>query len=63
MTDGVSLKRLQEIMEEVRDQFNQIDDFCHTSKSYSEKYFYAKGKLEAIAHILPIVLANDDEIV
>ena len=63
MTNGVSLKRLQEIIEELHDELNQIDDFCHTSKTYSEKYFYAKGKLETISRLIVMVLANDEEIV
>lgn len=63
MTNGVSLLRLQEIIQDIHDQLNEIDDFCHTSKTYSEKYFYAKGKLEAIANFIPLILALDEEIV
>lgn len=63
MTHGVSLLRLQEIIQDIHDQLNEIDDFCHTSKTYSEKYFYAKGKLETIANFIPLILAQDEEIV
>lgn len=62
MTNGVSLLRLQEIIADIHDQLCEIEDFCQTTKTTSEKYFYAKGKLESISNFIPLVLALDREV-
>lgn len=56
---GVSLARLMEFLNEVHEQINEIEDFCNSKASYTEKYCYAKGKIEAITSILPLALPND----
>lgn len=62
MMNGVSLSRLKDIIADIHDQLNEIEDFCQTRRTNSEKYFYAKGKLESIATFIPVILASDEEI-
>lgn len=58
---GVSLARLMEFLLEIHEQLNEIEDFCNSSASYTEKYCYAKGKIEAITSILPLALPNNKD--
>ena len=58
---GVSLLRLMEFIGEVREQLNEVEDFYNSSASYTEKYCYAKGKIEAITSLLPLALPNDKD--
>ena len=59
--NGVSLARLMEFLYEVQEQINEIEDVYHSSASYTEKYCYAKGKIEAITSLLPLALPNTEE--